>query len=87
MDSFEEDVIIERLFGAKKAGGGRKPDKKREWKGKCQKEPERTKKVMWRGKCFGFTKPRLWGYFWQWGLLIQTHALPTVPVFVNLPGG
>ena len=45
------------------------------------------KKVMWRGKCFGFTKPRLWGYFWQWGLLIQTHALPTVPVFVNLPGG
>ena len=45
------------------------------------------KKVMWRGKCFGFTKPRFWGYFWRWGLLIQTHALPTVPVFVNLLGG
>ena len=86
-------MIIERLFGAKKAGGGEnltKSESGRESAKKSQRGRRKhlpLKKVMWRGKCFGFTKPRLWGYFWQWGLLIQTHALPTVPVFVNLPGG
>ena len=73
MDSFEEYVIIERLFGAKKAGGGRKPDKKREWKGKCQKEPERTKKAFTTEesdvarKMFRFHKTKILGLFLEVG--------------------
>ena len=66
-------MIIERLFGAKKAGGGRKPDKKREWKGKCQKEPGRTKKAFTTeesdvaGKMFRFHKTKILGIFLAMG--------------------
>ena len=62
-------MIIERLFGAKKSGCGRKPDKKREWKGKCQKEPERTKKAFTTEesdvarKMFQFHKTKTLGIF------------------------
>ena len=78
MDSLEEDVIIERLFGAKKAGGGEnltKSESGRESAKKSQRGRRKhlpLKKVMWRGK--SFTKAKCWGVFCVWGLLLSTHA-------------
>ena len=93
MDSFEEDVIIERLFGAKKSGCGRKPDKKREWKGKCQKEPERTKKAFTTEesdvarKMFRFHKTKTLGIFLVVGCVNTNTCFTNSSSIVNLLGG
>ena len=53
MDSFEEDVIIERLFAAKKAGGGEETWQKARVEGKVPKRAGEDEESIyhWRKWC------------------------------------